>query len=50
MPNVAELAAALRRAELAQAEHEKATGVRDANWPEWYAEFMLREESKCFGR
>ena len=40
-----ELAAALRRAEAAQGEHEKRTGQRDANWPDWYAEFMVREQA-----
>src|SRR5512133_3804860 len=33
-----ELAAALRRAEAAHGEHEKRTGQRDADWPDWYAE------------
>jgi catechol 2,3-dioxygenase-like lactoylglutathione lyase family enzyme len=40
-----ELAAALRRAEAAHGEHEKRTGERDANWPDWYAEFMVREQA-----
>jgi catechol 2,3-dioxygenase-like lactoylglutathione lyase family enzyme len=39
-----ELAAALRRAEAAHGQHEKRTGQRDANWPEWYAEYMIREQ------
>ena len=38
-----ELAAALRRAEAAHIEHEKRTGERDANWPEWYAEYLVNE-------
>jgi catechol 2,3-dioxygenase-like lactoylglutathione lyase family enzyme len=33
----AELARALRRAEAAHGEHEKRTGQRDADWPDWYA-------------
>ncbi|MBX5460739.1 MAG: glyoxalase [Steroidobacteraceae bacterium] len=41
----AELAAALRRAEAAHGEHEKRTGERDANWPAWYAEYMVREQA-----
>jgi catechol 2,3-dioxygenase-like lactoylglutathione lyase family enzyme len=42
----AELAAALRRAEAAHGEHEKRTGgQRDANWPDWYAEYMVREQA-----
>jgi catechol 2,3-dioxygenase-like lactoylglutathione lyase family enzyme len=40
-----ELAAALRRAEAAHGEHEKRTGKRDDNWPGWYAEYMVREQS-----
>jgi catechol 2,3-dioxygenase-like lactoylglutathione lyase family enzyme len=41
----ADLAAAFRRAEAAHGEHEKRTGVRDANWPDWYAEYMVAEQS-----
>jgi catechol 2,3-dioxygenase-like lactoylglutathione lyase family enzyme len=40
-----ELAAALRRAEAAHGEHEKRTGQRDANWPEWYAEYLVQEQA-----
>ena len=40
-----ELAAALRRAEAAHGEHEKRTGQRDANWPDWYAEYIAREQA-----
>jgi catechol 2,3-dioxygenase-like lactoylglutathione lyase family enzyme len=40
-----ELASALRRAEAAHGEHEKRTGQRDADWPNWYAEFMVREHA-----
>src|SRR5450432_2775515 len=41
-----ELATALRRAEAAHGEHEKRTGgQRDANWPEWYAAYMIAEQS-----
>ncbi len=42
--SVADLAAALRRAEAAHGEHEKRTGVRDANWPDWYAEYIAAEQ------
>ncbi|HVF18539.1 MAG TPA: VOC family protein [Steroidobacteraceae bacterium] len=38
-----ELAAALRRAEAAHIEHEKRTGERDANWSDWYAEYVVNE-------
>ena len=40
-----ELAAALRRAEAAHGEHEKRTGQRDADWPNWYAEYMVAEQA-----
>lgn len=40
-----ELAKALRRAETAHGEHEKLTGVRDANWSDWYAEYMVNEQA-----
>jgi len=39
-----ELAGALRRAEAAHGEHEKRTGQRDANRPDWYAEYIVREQ------
>jgi hypothetical protein len=40
-----ELASAFRRAETAHGEHEKRTGVRDVNWPEWYAAYMVAEQA-----
>ena len=40
-----DLASALRRAEAAHGEHEKRTGQRDANWPEWYAAYMVAEQA-----
>jgi len=40
-----DLAQALRRAEAAHGEHEKRTGQADANWPDWYAEYMVREQA-----
>jgi len=43
--SVADLASALRRAEAAHGEHEKRTGERDADWPSWYAEYMVHEQS-----
>ena len=43
--SVADLSEALRRAEAAHGQHEKRTGQRDANWPAWYAEYMVREQS-----
>ena len=43
--SVNDLAGALRRAEAAHGEHEKRTGKRDENWPDWYAGYMLAEQS-----
>ena len=40
-----DLASALRRAEAAHAQHEKRTGKADANWPQWYAEYMVHEQA-----
>jgi catechol 2,3-dioxygenase-like lactoylglutathione lyase family enzyme len=40
-----ELATALRRAAAAHGEHEKRTGQHDANWPDWYAEYMVQEQA-----
>src|SRR5580704_16789031 len=40
-----ELATALRRAAAAHGEHEKRIGKRDEDWPDWYAEYMVREQS-----
>jgi len=41
-----ELAGALRRAAAAHGEHEKRTGGQyDANWPDWYAEYIVREQA-----
>ena len=43
--SVNDLANAFRRAEAAHGEHEKRTGQRDPNWPEWYAAYMVAEQS-----
>jgi hypothetical protein len=40
-----DLAGALRRAESAHGQHEKRTGEADANWPDWYALYMVRERA-----
>ena len=40
-----ELAAALRRAAAAHGEHEKRAGQHDAGWPDWYAEYIVREQA-----
>ena len=43
--SASDLASALRRAEAAHGEHEKRTGQRDANWPDWYAAYMAAEQA-----
>jgi len=43
--SVTDVASALRRAAKAHGEHEARTGQADANWPDWYAEYMVREQS-----
>ncbi len=41
-----DLASALRRAAGAHGEHEKRTGGQhDESWPDWYAQYMVREQS-----
>jgi catechol 2,3-dioxygenase-like lactoylglutathione lyase family enzyme len=42
---VADLVAALTRAETAHGEHEKRTGVADEQWREWYAAYMVAEQA-----
>ena len=37
-----DLAEALRRAAAAHGEHEKRIGKEDPDWPDWYAEYMVR--------
>jgi hypothetical protein len=37
--------AALIRAATAHGEHEKRTGEADANWPDWYAAYMVAEQA-----
>ena len=43
--SASDLAAALRRASAAHGEHEKRIGAADPNWPDWYAEYMVRERA-----
>jgi catechol 2,3-dioxygenase-like lactoylglutathione lyase family enzyme len=43
--SLSDLANAMRRAESAHGEHEKRTGQRDADWPSWYAAYMIAEQS-----
>jgi len=40
-----DLASAFRRASAAHGEHEKRIGKADPNWPDWYAEYMVAEQS-----
>ena len=40
-----DLAEALRRAEAAHGKHEERIGAADPNWPDWYAEYMVREQA-----
>jgi catechol 2,3-dioxygenase-like lactoylglutathione lyase family enzyme len=44
-PSANDLARALGRAEAAHGEHEKRTGQRDENWPEWYAAYLVAEQA-----
>jgi catechol 2,3-dioxygenase-like lactoylglutathione lyase family enzyme len=41
----ADLESALRRAAIAHGEHEKRIGQHDENWPDWYADYMVRERA-----
>jgi catechol 2,3-dioxygenase-like lactoylglutathione lyase family enzyme len=43
--SASDLASAFRRAEAAHGEHVKRAGQRDANWPDWYAAYMVAEQS-----
>jgi hypothetical protein len=40
-----DLADAMRRASVAHGEHEKRIGGADANWPGWYARYMVAEQA-----
>ena len=43
--SASDLASAMRRAAAAHGEHEKRIGQNDANWPDWYAAYMVAEAS-----
>jgi catechol 2,3-dioxygenase-like lactoylglutathione lyase family enzyme len=43
--SASDLANAMRRASVAHGEHEKRTGGPDENWPDWYAAYMVAEQS-----
>ena len=43
--SASDLSKALRRAEAAHGEHEARIGHADPDWPDWYAEYMVREQA-----
>jgi catechol 2,3-dioxygenase-like lactoylglutathione lyase family enzyme len=43
--SISDLAGAMRRASAAHGEHEKRIGQADANWPDWYAAYMVAEQA-----
>jgi len=43
--SAADLSQALQRAAAAHGQHEVRTGQADANWPDWYAQYMVREQT-----
>jgi catechol 2,3-dioxygenase-like lactoylglutathione lyase family enzyme len=43
--SVNDVAGALRRASAAHGEHEKRIGAADPNWPDWYAAYMVAENT-----
>jgi catechol 2,3-dioxygenase-like lactoylglutathione lyase family enzyme len=43
--SASDLASAMRRAAAAHGEHEKRTGEADENWPDWYAQYMVSEQT-----
>ncbi len=40
-----DLANAMRRASVAHGQHEARIGQADNNWPDWYAQYMISEQS-----
>lgn len=40
---VEQLARLLKDAEIAHADYERSLGQADANWPRWYAEYILEQ-------
>ena len=43
--SASDLADAMRRASAAHGEHEKRIGEADANWPDWYARYMVAQQA-----
>lgn len=43
--SITDLADALRRAAAAHGQHEARIGQADPNWPDWYSEYIVKEQS-----
>ena len=43
--SIADLAGAMRRASVAHGQHEARIGKADEDWPDWYATYMVAEQS-----
>ena len=43
--SASDLADAMRRASAAHGQHEKRIGHADADWPDWYAKYMVAEQA-----
>jgi catechol 2,3-dioxygenase-like lactoylglutathione lyase family enzyme len=43
--SASDLAEAMRRASAAHGNHEKRIGAADPNWPDWYAHYMVAEQT-----
>jgi catechol 2,3-dioxygenase-like lactoylglutathione lyase family enzyme len=43
--SASDLARAMERASAAHGEHEQRIGHADPNWPDWYADYMVREQA-----
>jgi len=43
--SASELAEALRRAAAAHGRHEERIGQADPDWPDWYADYMVKEQA-----
>jgi hypothetical protein len=43
--STADLAGSLRRAAAAHGRHEARSDAQDPDWPEWYADYLVREQA-----
>ena len=43
--SIPDLVAALRGAETADGRHEQETGHTEADWPDWYAQYLAQEQA-----